>query len=160
MSFEDRRTPSPKAEAELPFEKSIQHLDANARNSSFQGIKDSKKGVDSFENMIEDNILINKPRTQTYIAPSGNEFNRSLHIRNKNSIHKQDVDLPGNFYYLKTNDDKNFSGVSGGLEEENKQKKPNINEADANFDAQSGQHDCSDYNGDADSDMEIGAAFG
>ena len=25
MSFEDRRTPSPKAEAELPFEKSIQH---------------------------------------------------------------------------------------------------------------------------------------
>ena len=59
MSFEDRRTPSPKVEVELPFEKSIQHLNANARNSSF----DNKKGVDSFENMIEDNILINKPRT-------------------------------------------------------------------------------------------------
>ena len=59
MSFEDRRTPSPKVEVELPFEKSIQH----PRNSSFDGVKDNKKGVDSFENMIEDNILINKPRT-------------------------------------------------------------------------------------------------
>ena len=49
-------------------------MNANARNSSFDGIKDTKKGVDSFENMIEDNIMINKPRTQTYIAPSGNEF--------------------------------------------------------------------------------------
>lgn len=163
MSFEDRRTPSPKVEGELPFEKSIQHLNANARNSSF----DNKKGVDSFENMIEDNVLINKPRTQTYIAPSGNEFYRALSLRNTNSIHKQDVGLPGNFYYLKTNDDKNFSGVSGDPGEESKQIKPNINEADGHEEVQlelkkgpSGPHDYSDYGGDEDSENEIGAALG
>ena len=76
--------------------------------------------------------------------------------------------LPGNFYYLKTNDDynhggqqkKNFNDLTGSPEEENKQIQPNINEADGHGEGQSGPNDYSDYNGDEDSEMEIGAALG